>query len=70
MSGKPALPETAQRQDYARIVRLYVMDHENRLNALTLDRLGNYSNDAAASAGGVAVGGFYRNGSVLMVRVA
>jgi hypothetical protein len=31
--------------------------------------LGNYANDTAASAGGVPVGGNYRNGSVLMVRV-
>lgn len=32
--------------------------------------LPNYANDAAAAVGGVAVGGFYRNGSVFMVRVA
>jgi hypothetical protein len=32
--------------------------------------LGNYANDAAAAAGGVAVGGMYRNGSALMVRVS
>lgn len=32
--------------------------------------LGNYANDAAAAAGNVAVGELYRNGSVLMVRVA
>lgn len=32
--------------------------------------LGNYANDAAAAAGNVAVGALYRNGSVLMVRVA
>jgi hypothetical protein len=32
--------------------------------------LANYLNDAAAAAGGVPVGGFYRNGSVVMVRVA
>ena len=32
--------------------------------------LGNYANDAAAQAGGVVVGGMYRNGSVIMVRVA
>ena len=32
--------------------------------------LGNYVNDAAAQAGGVAIGGMYRNGSVIMVRVA
>lgn len=31
--------------------------------------LGNYANDAAAAAGGVAVGGVYRNGSALQVRV-
>lgn len=32
--------------------------------------LGNYTNDAAAATGGVPLGGLYRNGSVLMVRVA
>jgi len=32
--------------------------------------LGNYANDAAAAVGGVGVGELYRNGSVLMVRVA
>ena len=31
--------------------------------------LENYANDAAASAGGVAVGELYRNGSIVMVRV-
>lgn len=37
---------------------------------VTASALGNYANDAAASAGGVAVNGVYRNGSVLQVRVA
>lgn len=32
--------------------------------------LGDYANDAAAAGGGVAVGALYRNGSVLMIRVA
>lgn len=32
--------------------------------------IGNYADDAAAAAGGVAVGEMYRNGSVLMIRVA
>lgn len=32
--------------------------------------LSNYVNDAAASAGGIAIGGFYRNGSILMQRVS
>jgi hypothetical protein len=37
---------------------------------ITASALGNYANDAAAAAGGVAVNGVYRNGSALMVRVA
>ena len=31
--------------------------------------IGDYVNDAAAQAGGVQIGGVYRNGSILMVRV-
>lgn len=38
--------------------------------SMTLAGLGNYANDAAAAAGGVPVSGLYRNGSVLMIRVA
>lgn len=37
---------------------------------VTASALGNYANDAAAAAGGVAVNAVYRNGSVLQVRVA
>lgn len=29
----------------------------------------SYANDAAAAAGGVPIGGYYRNGSVVQVRV-
>ena len=49
---------------------------ENIVTAATLvglqltNTLGNYANDTAAAAGGVLIGGNYRNGSVLMVRVA
>lgn len=32
--------------------------------------LANFVNDAAAASGGVPVGGLYRNGSILMVRVS
>lgn len=32
--------------------------------------LGDYANDAAAETAGVPIGGRYRNGSVLMVRVS
>ena len=35
-----------------------------------LPYMGNYADDAAAAAGGIIVGQLYRNGSVLMVRVA
>ncbi len=35
----------------------------------TFDGLVNAANDAAASAAGVSVGGLYRNGSVVMIRV-
>ena len=36
---------------------------------VTASALGDYPNDAAAAAGGVAVNGVYRHGSALMVRV-
>lgn len=36
---------------------------------LSIARLGNFANDAAAAAGGVPVNGLYRNGSVIMIRV-
>lgn len=31
--------------------------------------LSNFANDTAAASGGVPVGGLYRNGSVVMIRV-
>ena len=37
---------------------------------LDISSLVNAINDAAAASAGVPVGGMYRNGSVLMVRVA
>ena len=37
---------------------------------IDLAGLPNFANDAAAATGGVPVGGMYRNGSVLMVRVS
>ena len=43
------------------------IDASGRVTPLTL---GNYANDGAASSGGVPVGALYRNGSVVMVRVA
>lgn len=42
----------------------------NQMRTYVLTVGGNFANDAAAAAGGVAVGGLYRNGSVLMIRVS
>jgi hypothetical protein len=54
---------------------LRLMDVLNALSNATLasfkvGALGNYANDAAAEAGGVAVGALYRNGSAIQVRVS
>lgn len=38
-------------------------------NGGTLAASPSYANDAAAAAGGVPVGGFYRTGSQVMVRI-
>lgn len=40
------------------------------LSAPKLSTIGNYVDDAAAATGGVPVGGMYRDGSTLKVRVA
>jgi hypothetical protein len=40
------------------------------LVSLTLQSTPSYANDAAAAVGGVPIGGFYRNGSVVQIRVA
>ena len=37
---------------------------------VTVGSLGNYADDTSAAAGGVPVGGLYRTGSAVMVRVA
>jgi hypothetical protein len=43
---------------------------ELRCNALRIEALGAFANDAEAAAGGVPVGGIYRTRSALMVRAA
>lgn len=70
---RPALPaelnplvqqlQTVLQQYGYRINRLLPADGSETIT------LSNYANDAAAAAGGVAVGGLYRNGSVVQVRV-
>ena len=44
--------------------------HKQVTAQLSVGTLGNYADDTAAAAGGVPVGGLYRNGSTVMVRVA
>jgi hypothetical protein len=41
-----------------------------QIQTYVISPAGDYADDAAAAAGGVAVGGLYRNGSILMIRVA
>lgn len=49
---------------------LEVFAYDENGFAVVKATLSDYANDAAAAAGGVPVGGVYRNGSVLQVRVA
>lgn len=60
--GVPVFPSTAWLDFFQR-----VSDAAASLSALQGST--SYANDAAAAAGGVALGALYRNGSVLMVRV-
>lgn len=60
------IPETSNRPDWPRLVKL-AFDKLNRRTSF--GALGNYANDAAAAAGGVPIGGLYRNGSAVNVRV-
>lgn|GEM_PF-2335244 len=76
MPGR-VVPETANRPDWPRLVAQANKDHEARikaletaLDALKLANLTDYADDAAAAAGGVAVGEYYRTGSAIMVRVS
>jgi hypothetical protein len=60
--------------DWAQRYNLRVMDALNATATVDLANaasvtLGNYANDAAAATGGVLVGGLYRNGSTIQVRV-
>jgi hypothetical protein len=41
----------------------------DKLDGTTAATLSDYADDVAAAAGGVPVGGLYRNGSVVQVRV-
>lgn len=61
------VPVDARTPDWPRQVAEAIRTLDNRTK---LSNLGDYANDAAAATGGVPVGALYRNGSVLMIRVA
>ena len=57
-SVKPALPETVQRPDYPRLVKLWLGDHESRIKAVEAGGGGGGSgtfalDDGTATADGV-----------------
>lgn len=62
------VPETSNRQDWPRLVAQTV----NALVRANVNFAGlsDYADDAAAAAGGVAVGSLYRTGSTIKVRVS
>lgn len=62
----------AIRDDTAEVDRLLIEpDGSVRIpGGFYLTGLGNYADDAAAAAGGIAVNQLYRNGSVVMIRVS
>lgn len=62
------IPETYVRKDWPRLVKR-ALDKLNK-RTLGLDTLADYADDVAAAAGGVAVGGFYRTGSAVKIRVS
>jgi hypothetical protein len=60
--------------DWAQRYNLRVQDALNSTATVDLANaanvsFGNYANDTAAAAAGIAIGGLYRNGSTIQVRV-
>lgn len=69
----PLVPVDGRTADWQRKIAEAINYLSRREGVLTSNTewsaLGNYADDAAAAAGGVAVGELYRNGSVVQVRV-
>jgi hypothetical protein len=62
------LPETADRADWPRLVAQTVNALVRR-NVNWAD-LPDHADDAAAATGGVPIGGLYRTGSIIKVRIS
>jgi hypothetical protein len=48
----------------------YIIRAFNSNGLVNLANVKNFANDAAAAAGGIPVGGIYRNGSIVQIRIA
>lgn len=73
MSEPINLPQPTAHYDWhswAAAVTVALQDWTSRNGPTDFTLLPNHANDAAAAAGGVRIGSLYRNGSVVMVRVA
>lgn len=65
------IPPYARTADWPRLVSNALKALDRRLNTATdYTTLGNYADDVAAAAGGVAIGSLYRTGSQVKVRVS
>lgn len=62
------IPETANRQDWPRLVSAIVNGLVRR--EVDFSALQDFADDTAAAAGGIAVGSLYRTGSTIKVRVS
>ena len=70
-TGRPGRPGQRTGQQQIATSRLPgLASEQDAWFAAKLVGLSNAADDAAAATAGVAVGGMYRNGSILMVRVA
>ena len=65
----PSEPISPTRLNQLLDVKVEVEDGAILARMLSLPNLVNAVDDAAAETAGVAIGGVYRNGSILMVRV-
>jgi len=67
-SGQPSGAITAAR--LRQLMEDVIVSYLNLPGSVTLASSPSYDNDTAAGTGGVPVGGIYRNGNFLMIRLS